>query len=601
VAGSSVLAPTAFFPVLVTEGASDTAALLGLGFVAVGRPSATGGGDFLATLVRGRDVVIFGENDEKSNGQWPGKHGAEKTMIRLEGICPKVRIVFPPAKHKDVRSWIAAGESRESVEEYVNQYAGVISITEDDMVLSDDKIQTIAEAYTKHRLVETDSTLHFCDTQWYNYGEEGWVRNDTPDGTRRDLIRFMAARLAMTVDNRGSGQKLSTKDLNATTSRVNSTLGLVRAQLEIKSAPPTWLDGRETPAANQMLLFKNGRLSVDAYLRGDDALEPNTPALFSTCRLPFDYDVSAGCPRWEQWLQETLGDDPLKIDLLQEWFGYNLIPDTQYEKMLLMHGQGGTGKSTAMGVLSGLLGKNATSSSLPLMGSKFGLAHLVGKNACMLPDAVLPKQGRGAIMQNLLAIVGNDIVPVNQKFNDTLHRQLRTRLTMTTNTLPKLPEESNALQRRILFLRFDVSFTANPDTTLKGTLAGELTGIMQWALVGLARLHNAGKFTVVAAQAEDEANYRNLVHPTAEFSETWLRAKPNGMVAMVAVWEAWKKYCEERGMGIGTQELLYQRLRTNFHNLGRETTMENGHNVKYYTGIDLQSFALNADKHRRIG
>jgi hypothetical protein len=66
-------------PVYVVEGASDTLALSACGLCAVGRPSAAGGADMLAELLRdwpaARGVVVLGENDRRHllNGrQWHG-------------------------------------------------------------------------------------------------------------------------------------------------------------------------------------------------------------------------------------------------------------------------------------------------------------------------------------------------------------------------------------------------------------------------------------------------------------------------------------------------------------------------------------------------
>jgi len=97
-------------PVLVVEGASDCAAALEAGFNAVGRPSASGGGELLAELLRGRHVIVCGENDEKSNGSWPGREGAERIADKLRPVCESVRLVFPPDETKDIRSWLSGGE-----------------------------------------------------------------------------------------------------------------------------------------------------------------------------------------------------------------------------------------------------------------------------------------------------------------------------------------------------------------------------------------------------------------------------------------------------------------------------------------------------------
>lgn len=96
-------------PVLIVEGASDTAAAMESGFTAVGRPSNAGGGELLAVLLAGRHVIVCGENDQKPSGKWPGREGVEAIVPHLTPVCASVRVLFPPPDTKDVRSWLTGG------------------------------------------------------------------------------------------------------------------------------------------------------------------------------------------------------------------------------------------------------------------------------------------------------------------------------------------------------------------------------------------------------------------------------------------------------------------------------------------------------------
>ena len=83
---------------LVTEGPTDFAALLDLGFNAVGRPSCTGGVKLLVELVKQLqvpEVVIVADGDP------PGLRGAESLAVVLLAYAAAVRIITPPAGIKD--------------------------------------------------------------------------------------------------------------------------------------------------------------------------------------------------------------------------------------------------------------------------------------------------------------------------------------------------------------------------------------------------------------------------------------------------------------------------------------------------------------------
>ncbi len=96
-------------PIVVCEGPTDTAAIIDLGFVAIGRPSCTGGSGILIKITRGREVVIIADADG------PGQQGAHALASTLRLYCPTVRIITPPDGIEDMRAWRQAGATRDDV------------------------------------------------------------------------------------------------------------------------------------------------------------------------------------------------------------------------------------------------------------------------------------------------------------------------------------------------------------------------------------------------------------------------------------------------------------------------------------------------------
>ena len=104
-------------PLFITEGPTDTAALLDMGFHQVaGRPSCTGGIKLLVDLVRDRqpdEVVIVADGDK------PGQRGAENLASVMVVYVPAVRVITPPEGIKDARAWLQAGGTRADVEKAI--------------------------------------------------------------------------------------------------------------------------------------------------------------------------------------------------------------------------------------------------------------------------------------------------------------------------------------------------------------------------------------------------------------------------------------------------------------------------------------------------
>ena len=98
---------------LVCEGASDTAALLDLGYDTIGRPSCTGGAKLVVKFIRARQpehVVVVTDNDR------PGRRGAGRLAAQLRVVCPSVRILEPGRGAKDARAWVDAGATAAEVQ-----------------------------------------------------------------------------------------------------------------------------------------------------------------------------------------------------------------------------------------------------------------------------------------------------------------------------------------------------------------------------------------------------------------------------------------------------------------------------------------------------
>lgn len=84
---------------------------------------------------------------------------------------------------------------------------------------------------------------------------------------------------------------------------------------------------------------------------------------FCVNRLPIRYVPDAPPPvKWLTFLDDLL--EPDDILTLQEFMGYCLIPSTKGQKMLIITGRGGEGKSRLGLVLRALLGGNMNTGSI---------------------------------------------------------------------------------------------------------------------------------------------------------------------------------------------------------------------------------------------
>src|SRR5262249_20330824 len=109
-------------------------------------------------------------------------------------------------------------------------------------------------------------------------------------------------------------------------------------------------------------------------------------------------------------------NDRPSIDLLQEWFGYCLTPDTRIQKMLMMIGPTRSGKGTIGRILRALVGPgNVAGPTLSSLGGTFGLQPLLGKSLSIISDARLSGRSDTAqVVERLLSLTGEDALTIDR-------------------------------------------------------------------------------------------------------------------------------------------------------------------------------------------
>jgi putative DNA primase/helicase len=270
-------------------------------------------------------------------------------------------------------------------------------------------------------------------------------------------------------------------------------------------ALPFWVGGPPCEARN-VVAFANGLLDVERAIRGDHDLMPHSHKWVSLTCLPHAYDPTAGCPTWLAFLEETLEGDQERIALLQEFFGYCLIPDNSLQKLLILRGVSRGGKGTVVKVLEALLGSdNMTGYTLTSLADKFGLGGLVGKLVASVGEVNL--QGhpmKYQIFERLNNITGEDPVEVEYKHNPIkMSLRLPVRFVVSCNQMPHFADDSGALAERILVIDFERACPPERrDPGLAARLIAEASGITNWAIRGLARLRGQGRFTMPAKSLE---------------------------------------------------------------------------------------------------
>lgn len=317
-------------------------------------------------------------------------------------------------------------------------------------------------------------------------------------------------------------------------------------------------------------------------------LRPHRPSRFNLFSLPFGYDPEATAPGWEAFLEQVLPGDVQAKDFLAEWFGYVLSGRTDQQKMAALIGKRRSGKGTIARVLGAMVGSDNTAGlDLNMLPGTFGMENLVGKALAVSGDVRWASRNIADAVPILLGVIGEDAISVHRKNRMAWSGTLGVRFMLMSNETPTFSDRSNALSGRMVFVRFDQSFYGREDSSLTEKLLGELPGILNWALDGLARLSGRGCFTQPESGMTEAEHSRRLSDPVGAFLEDWCQLGPGESITLDHLFLKYQDWClsEGRTKDSTTKEIFARDLRGKVPDLVAERRQVNGKRQQYLTGI----------------
>lgn len=291
--------------------------------------------------------------------------------------------------------------------------------------------------------------------------------------------------------------------------------------------------------------------------------------------LAIEYDPTATCPTWEQFLKRIMGwsqgdDDPdtmsaadlerrqeadaraqSLIDFHQRFLGYTLTGDTREQCFCLLHGTGANGKSTYLETVRVLLGEYALSTpsaSLLAKERNDGIPNDIARlRGARLVTAVEMGEGRRLNEELVKRLTGQDIVTarfLNEEFFDF---KPEFKLMAACNHLPKVNPNDYALWRRIHCLPFTVTIPEQEqDRMLTEKLQTELPGILAWAVRGCLDWQQGGLRVPDAVRRATE-EYRVDMDSLGRFLEECCLRLPEARVKAGDLYDAYKTWCAATG------------------------------------------------------
>ena len=268
-------------------------------------------------------------------------------------------------------------------------------------------------------------------------------------------------------------------------------------------------------------------------------------------RFPVAYNPNAPKPvLWLQFLDGLLY--PEDIPTLQEYIGYCLIPSNKGQRMMVIKGNGGEGKSQIGAVLSAIFGMNMKDGSIgKISENRFARADLEHILLCVDDDMRMEALRQTNYVKSIVTAQGK--MDLERKGKQSYQGWMFVRLLAFSNgDLQALYDRSDGFYRRQLVLTTKekpVDRADDPDLAEK--MKAEAEGIFLWAFEGLQRLvANNFKFTESDRIRENREAVKRDNNNIFDFmeSEGYIRCKADASISSKDFYEIYRKWCEENSL-----------------------------------------------------
>jgi putative DNA primase/helicase len=322
----------------------------------------------------------------------------------------------------------------------------------------------------------------------------------------------------------------------------------------------------------------------------------HSPSDLITKTAPISCSSQAECPAWDRFIQRIMGGSNEMVSYLKRVVGYTLTGLTTEQCLFILLGTGANGKTTFIEVIRRLMGEYARQTDINAFLTKKldpirnDIARLAGSRFVSSAEA---PDGRDLDASLLKQLTGGDTVTSRKLYQESTEHKPSYKIFIVANRPPRLDTTDEAIWRRVQDIPFRVTIPEDErDPNLTETLAGELPGILRWAVEGSREWQRIG-LRPPAEVRDATREHRHGPDAVGRFLKERCRRTPGAKIAVQALHAAYVRWCTEHREVPLEQKTFGNELRKRGLASGPGTG-----NYYYWTGLELKAEDVN-DKNRR--
>lgn len=303
----------------------------------------------------------------------------------------------------------------------------------------------------------------------------------------------------------------------------------------------TYVEGKSFDADLDIINCKNGLLN---WRTGE--LKPHDPNYFSRIQLDVNYDPIAQCPTILSVFDTILRKEDYRKAL--EFIAYCMYRKYPIQKVFILLGPGGTGKSHFIDIIRAMLSEeNVSSTSMhDLEEDRFATSDL--QNKLLNENGDLSQQTLPNVNILKMLTSNKDVIRAQRKGERAFDFVNFAKIIFAANKLPHVKDDTSGFYRRIEIIPFEHVFTEQEKLESAGILETltspeELSGLLNIVLPYLEPLLESNRFSNSFEVATAKDVYKRQSDPIATFVELHLREVADECVAKERIYKEYVKFC----------------------------------------------------------
>jgi putative DNA primase/helicase len=391
--------------------------------------------------------------------------------------------------------------------------------------------------------------------EWMIWGKNGWVR----DGSSK-LMRMTKSVIQELVDEAGDD---AARWVHAKKSASVPGRRAMIASASVEKGIITNIS--EWDADPWLLNVKNGVIELETQ-----TFRERTQADMCIRQANVSYDPEAKWPMWDAALLKYMSGDPTMVQFLSRYCGYSLTGDCGAQSLIFNMGDGSNGKDTFTSTFAYMMGSYAADSSFETFAEsknhsehRNDLAVLAG--AIRFLTSCEGSDGHSLDEGVIKRVTGQSPVTCRHIYGKPFTYYPQYKLWFSSNYEPAIKGQDIGIWRRVKRVPWEYTITEEEKIEdFDKMLRAEASGILNWALRGLAEYIKEGKMRYHPKIDAATQQYKSDMDIMGRFLKERCVFRPDAAAFGSELYRAYSSWCESNGFHPANSRKFYAEFRKRF-------------------------------------